>query len=86
VKEGQTVGRTKKADIMLQGVPKLDWISGIHARVFRQGEQWYIQHLGETNFIKVDGEMYKGREEVAFYDGSIVIFSLTAFRVSLGGK
>ena len=85
VPEGRTVGRTQAADVVLAGVPKLDWISSIHARFSRRGEQWYIQHIGTTNFIKVDGEMYKGQEDVAIYDGSIVVLSLTAFRVKIGG-
>lgn len=85
VEEGQTVGRTDKADVVLRGVPKLDWISSAHARFFRRGEQWYVQHIGATNFVKVDGETYRGREEVTLQDGAIVVFSLTAFRVLLEG-
>lgn len=85
VKDGQTVGRTEKADLILQGVPKLDYISSKHARFFRRGEQWYVQHVAETNFIVVDGEKYRGDEEVAFYDGSIITLSLTPFRAVLGG-
>jgi hypothetical protein len=85
VREGQTVGRTERADIVLAGVPKLEWISGVHARFSRRGKQWYVRHLGQTNFIKVDGEKYDGREDVALHEGSILILSLTAFRVSYGG-
>lgn len=81
VTEGQTVGRTEKADIILSGVPKLDWISGAHAKFLRRGDQWYVQHIAQTNFIRVDGEQYTGQQEVALYDGSILVLSLTAFRV-----
>ncbi|MEI7831789.1 MAG: FHA domain-containing protein [bacterium] len=84
--DGQTVGRTDAADVALHDVPKLDWISGVHVRLFRRNEQWYAQHMGGTNFIKVDGEMYSGHEEVAIYDGSILVLSLTPFRVVLGSK
>lgn len=83
VEEGQTVGRTEKADILLRGVPNLDWISGAHARFLRRGTQWYVQHIAQTNFIRVDGDQYRGQEEVAVYDGSILVLSLTAFRVKL---
>ncbi len=83
VTEGQTVGRTEKADIMLSGVPKLDWISGAHAKFLRRGEQWYVQHIAQTTFIRVDGEQYQGQQEVAIYDGSILVLSLTAFRVKV---
>ncbi len=81
--EGQSVGRTEKADVILSGVPKLDWISGAHAKFFRRGAQWYAQHIAQTNFIRVDGEQYHGQEEVAIYDGSILVLSLTAFRVKI---
>ena len=83
ITEGQTVGRTEKADIILRGVPKLDWISGAHAKFLRRGDQWYVQHIAQTNFIRVDGEQYQGQQEVALYDGSILVLSLTAFRVVL---
>ena len=83
VTEGQTVGRTEKADIALRGVPKLDWISGAHAQFLRRGEQWYVQHIAQTNFIRVHGEQYHGQQEVAIYDGSILVLSLTAFRVKI---
>jgi len=83
VLEGQTIGRTEKADLVLRGVPKLDWISGMHAKFLRRGEQWYVQHVAETNFIRVDGELYRGHQEVAIYDGTILVLSLTAFRVKL---
>jgi len=84
VRDGQTVGRTEKAAVILAGVPKSEWISGAHARFFRRGTQWYIQHIAETNYIKVDGETFRGREEVAVYDGSIVVLSLTSFRIGIG--
>lgn len=86
VAEGQTVGRTEKADIILQGVPKVEWISSTHAKFLCRGTQWYVQHIAQTNFIKVDGEMYRGHQEVAIYDGSILVLSLTAFRVKLGAS
>ena len=85
IRENQTVGRTEKADIILQNVPKLEWISGVHARFLRRGVQWYVQHIAHTNFVKVDGETYSGEEEVAVYHGSIVVLSLTSFRVNLEG-
>jgi len=85
IRENQTVGRSDKSDIILHDVPKLEWISGAHARFLRRGAQWYVQHVGHTNFIKVDGETYGGQEEVAVYHGSILVLSLTAFRVNLEG-
>jgi len=83
IRENQTVGRTDKAQVILRDVPRLEWISGAHARFLRRGAQWYVQHVGHTNFIKVDGETYSGQEEAAVYHGSIVVLSLTSFRVNL---
>jgi pSer/pThr/pTyr-binding forkhead associated (FHA) protein len=85
IQENQTVGRTDKSQVILRDVPRLEWISGAHARFLRRGGQWYVQHVGSTNFIKVDGETYSGQEEAAVYHGSIVVLSLTSFRVNLEG-
>ncbi|MDQ7793703.1 MAG: FHA domain-containing protein [bacterium] len=81
VRAGQTVGRTGRSDIVLVGVPDLDCISAVHARFLKRGDQWYVQHLGQTNFIQVDGETYKGSEEVAIYPDSVLALSLSTFRV-----
>jgi hypothetical protein len=83
--DGQTIGRNSKADVPLVGVPNVDYISGCHARLFRDGGQWLITHVGSTNFIKVDGEMYRGQEEIPICDGSVIVLSLTTFRVNLAG-
>ena len=83
VTEGQTVGRTEKADIQLSGVPKLEWISSAHAKFLRRGDQWYVQHIAHTNFIRVDGEKYHGQQRWRFMDASILVLSLTAFRVKV---
>ena len=80
IREGQSVGRTTDADVVLAGVPNQEWISGVHARFFRRGAQWYVQHLGDTNYIKVDGNIFRGHEEVPVQDGAIVILSLTPFQ------
>jgi pSer/pThr/pTyr-binding forkhead associated (FHA) protein len=79
--DGQTVGRTSASDVVLANVPKSDFISSVHARFFTRGGEWYVQHLASTNFIKVDDERYTGDEEVAIIDGSVVVLSLTPFRV-----
>jgi ribosomal protein L40E len=83
VREGQSVGRTAKADVPLTGVPRLDAISGRHALFTRRGTQWYVQHVGQTNFIKVDGDLFTGTEEVPIYDGTVLLLALTAFRVTV---
>jgi hypothetical protein len=89
VADGQTIGASRDAarpaDVTLTGVPELEYISSVHARLFRRGEQWYVQHLGCTNFLRVDGMKYDKREEVPLHDGTVLVLSKTAFRVCLGG-
>jgi pSer/pThr/pTyr-binding forkhead associated (FHA) protein len=83
IHDGQTAGRTEQADVILRDVPDLHCISGIHAKFFRRKEQWYVQHLGHTNFIKVDGEVFNStEEEIPIQEGTILVLSLTPFRVS----
>lgn len=84
VRDGETAGRTGASEVILHGVPEADAISSRHARFFLRNGQWYVQHVGNTNFIKVDGYEYYGDEEVVIEDGSTVVLSLTAFRVQLG--
>ncbi len=83
VSDGQVVGRTDKADVVLEGVPNLEYISGRHARFLKRGEEWFVQHVGETNYIEVNGCRYVDREEVAICDGASLVISMTPFRVVL---
>jgi ribosomal protein L40E len=85
VADGQIVGRTDKADVILKDVPQADYIHGRHAKLFRRGQQWYAQYLGGFNFIRVDNVEYRGNEEVAINDGSVLVLSLTPFYVRMGG-
>ncbi len=85
VMDGQTVGRTDCADVVLTGIPNLDAISRKHARFHKQGGQWFVQHVGETNFIQVDDKTYAGQEQVEIHENSIVSLTLAKFRVRFGG-
>lgn len=89
VADGQTIGASRdanrSADVTLTGVPELEYISSVHARLFLRAEQWYVQHIGSTNFLRVDGMKYEKREEVPLHDGTVLVLSKTAFRVRLGG-
>jgi hypothetical protein len=90
VADGQTVGASRdeqrRADVTLTGAPNLDYISSVHARFFKRGEQWFVQHSGSTNFIKVDGTKFEKREEVPLHQGSVLVLSKTPFRVLTGGE
>lgn len=84
VLDGQTVGRTESADVVLTRVPGLDAISRAHARFMKQGSNWFVQHVGETNFIRVDGVTHTGQEQVEIHENSIIALTLTEFRVGFG--
>jgi ribosomal protein L40E len=86
VHDGETVGRTAKADVVLTGVPQADYIHGAHARLYRRGSQWFVQYLGGFNYIRVDGQEFRSDDEVALHDGSTLVLSLTAFHVRIEGS
>lgn len=81
---GQSVGRGVEADVLLAGVPHLSYISRRHAQFSRRGAQWFVQYVASGNFIKVDGETTNDDSLVALHDGSILVLSLSSFRVVLG--
>jgi pSer/pThr/pTyr-binding forkhead associated (FHA) protein len=83
VKPGQSVGRGVEADVLLSGVPHLTYISRRHAEFSKRGSQWFVQYVASGNFIKVDGETVTDDSLVALHDGSILVLSLSTFRVVL---
>ena len=83
IRAGQSVGRGVEADVILADVPHAGYISRVHARFSRRGAQWFAQYLGQGNFIVVDGETYEDDSEVALHDGSVLVLSLTSFRLVL---
>jgi hypothetical protein len=83
VRAGETVGRASKADVIISGVPDLEYISRAHARFTQRRGQWYVQYIAEGNSITVDGVESRDDAEIAIYDQSIVVFSFTAFTVKL---
>jgi hypothetical protein len=83
IASGQSVGRGVEADVILQGVPHLAYISRRHALFSMRNQQWFVQYVATGNFIKVDGETYEDDTQVAVNDGSVVTLSMTSFRVAL---
>ena len=77
------MGRGVEADVLLSGVPHLSFISRCHALFLRRGAQWFVQYMASGNFIKVDGETYSDDSLVALHDGSVLVLSLSSFRVVL---
>lgn len=83
IKSGQSVGRGVESDVILAEVPHAGYISRLHARFSRRGEQWFVQYLAQGNFIVVDGETHEDDSEIALHNGSVLVLSLTSFRVVL---
>ena len=83
VRAGQSVGRSARADVVLHGIPDLEYISRAHVRFLQRRKQWYVQYIAEGNSISVDGVESSDDSEVAIYDESIIKLSFTAFRVRL---
>lgn len=84
IASGQSVGRGVEADVLLSGVPHLSFISRRHALFSRRGAQWFVQYVASGNFITVDGETHSDDSLVALHDGSVLVLSLSSFRVVLG--
>lgn len=89
VAPGQTLGapgHSEEPDVPLAGVPGEDYISGRHLRVLRRGPDWFVQHVGHTNYIVVDGTRYEGRNEVRVRAGSSVFLTETEFVIGGGER
>ena len=50
--DGMTIGRGPENDLTLHA----DGISRNHCRLFQRGEDWYVEDLGSTNGVVVNGE------------------------------
>ncbi len=84
VEEGKSVGRTDESDIVLKGVPYFDYISRKMAMFTRRGDQWFVKHLGTSNYIMVDGEKHSSDDDIALHDGSVLGLPLCQFMVRIG--
>jgi len=85
VYEGQTVGRSDQSDVTIEDIPDLDSISRRMAKFHRRGDQWFVQHIANTNYIAVDGEQYEEDDDIAIHDGSVLGLALCSFFVRVGG-
>jgi hypothetical protein len=86
VRSGQVVGRahgSQDPDVPVGAVPGLERISGRHARFTLHAGQWYVQHVGEVNWIAVDGCLHEANDEVPVSDGSTVRLTDSPFRVRI---
>ena len=87
VRAGQTLGAPDHEgapDVVLAGVPKEDYISGRHVMVLRDGPDWFVKHLGRTNYIVVDGVRYSDAAEVPIREGTSLFLTYTEFIVRRG--
>lgn len=87
VSDGQVVGRTAEADVVITGVPDSDAISRRMAKFRKRGEQWFVEHLGTTNYLMVDGHEVKDQGfEYPIANGSQIAMPLTTFIIRVGGS
>jgi hypothetical protein len=63
-KDFATIGRHPSADVRFDPDRDLD-VSGRHAAVFRQGDDWVVRDLGSTNGTWVNGVRIKGDQVLA---------------------
>ncbi len=83
VYENQTIGRADISDVVIEGIPEVDSVSRKMAQIGRHGTSWYIQHLGQTNYIVVDGEEYESDDEVTIREGTVLGLALCQFFVRI---
>ena len=50
----------------------------------RRGEQWFVKHIGTSNYIMVDGEKQSSDDDIALHDGSVLGLPLCQFMVRIG--
>lgn len=72
--DGMTIGRGPENDLSLHA----EGISRYHCRLFQRGEEWYVEDLGSTNGVVVNGEkiaapqsLQKG-DKIELYDQVLV--------------
>ena len=68
-----TVGRSESCDIVI----KEPTLSRKHARLSREGSDWFIEDLGSTNGITVNGEKIEAGEKVRVGAGDAVVLGTT---------
>ena len=65
------LGRSKQCDLVLND----NRVSRNHARIYRMGSQWFIEDLGSTNGVQVNGQ---NRDQHMLAAGDLI--ELCAFR------
>jgi pSer/pThr/pTyr-binding forkhead associated (FHA) protein len=87
VLDGQVVGRTSASDVVIANVPDGDAISGRMACFRKRGDQWFVEHVGSTNYLVVDGSCLKENGfEHPIGEGTTIAMPTTLFIVRLGGS
>ncbi|NLM50319.1 MAG: FHA domain-containing protein, partial [Clostridiaceae bacterium] len=72
--EEETIGRSRKNTIKIDD----PFLSQFHARIFKKGNDYYIEDLGSTNGTKLNGEPL-GDEAVQLMDNDKIEFGRIAF-------
>ncbi|MCS6712076.1 FHA domain-containing protein [Brachybacterium sp. EF45031] len=74
------IGRAPECTLVLDD----DYASNRHARVYRQGEDWYVEDLGSTNGTMVSGRRIEGA--VPFKPGAQVRIGRTEIELRRGPR
>jgi pSer/pThr/pTyr-binding forkhead associated (FHA) protein len=90
LRSGQTLGardHAERPDVVVTDVPDEDFISGRHLAAVRHGQDWFVRHVGRTNYIVVDGKQHSdSAEEIPVRDGSSLFLTYTEFIVRTEGS
>lgn len=62
-------------DIDLTGVPNYEFVSGKHAKIYSEYEQFYLVDLDSTNGTKLNDELLEGGKSYKLKDGDCILLS-----------
>ena len=77
---GVSLGRSPDADIRIDD----RYASGIHARLFSRGGNYYVEDMNSTNGTLLNAEPLHGEAELAH--GDLIRIGDTEFRFEQGGS
>jgi adenylate cyclase len=73
-----TIGRRESCDICL----RLPNVSGLHAELFFKDGHWFIQDLGSTNGLKVNGVRLQRRTKKVLHPQDVITIAKRQFTIN----
>ncbi|MCF7853246.1 MAG: PEGA domain-containing protein [Candidatus Pacebacteria bacterium] len=85
--EGFSIGRSSDNDLHLDE----DGVSRHHCRLYKEDDSWYVEDLGSTNGVRVNGELAGQRRQVMPGDrigvsGQVFLFTDAAHVMDIGAS